>query len=82
MQSALNPPLIAAVRNKCFHKPLYNLDTPNEELIKENFDNFQVTQMFFEKHFLKGGPFLGESKIMTIGDLLAANTLEQVCYCL
>merc|ERR1712110_1086867 len=61
-QASKNPPILSAVRNKCFYKALYKLDEPDEESIKKSF---------------KGGPFLGGSTAITVGDLLAANTLEQ-----
>ena len=47
-------------------------------MIKKAFKEFQASLRVFDKLFLKGGPFLGGSTAITIGDLLAANTLEQV----
>ena len=47
-------------------------------MIKKAFKEFQASLKVFDKHFLQGGPFLGGSTAITIGDLLAANTFEQV----
>jgi len=76
-QAAKNPPLLVAVRNACFYKALFNLNEPDQEVIKKAFKEFQAALKVFDKHFLKGGPFIGGSTAITIGDLLAANTLEQ-----
>lgn len=78
VQSTKNPALLTAVRNKFFYKALYNLKEPDEELIKKAFKEFQGTLKFFDKTFMKGGPFFGGSSAINVGDLLAANTLEQV----
>ena len=48
------------------------------KLKQKVFKEFQATLRVFDKHFLKGGPFFGGSTAINIGDLLAANTLEQV----
>ena len=79
-QASKNPPILSAVRNKCFYKALYKLDEPDEESIKKSFKEFKKCLNTFDKLFLKGGPFLGGSTAITVGDLLAANTLEQVSY--
>ena len=78
VQGAKNPPLLVAVRNACFYKALFGLNEPDQEVIKKAFKEFQASLRVFDKLFLKGGPFLGGSTAITIGDLLAANTLEQV----
>ena len=76
-QSSKNPPLFLAVRNRCFYKELFKLDAPNEDVIEKNVKEFRASLTFFDNHFMKGGPFIGGSKSITIGDLLASNTLEQ-----
>ena len=77
-QSVQNPPLLSAVRNKCFYKALFKLEEPDNLLIEKFFKEFQGTMKIFDKHFLKDSPFLGGSESITIGDLIAANSLEQV----
>jgi len=76
-QATKNPPLLSAVRNACFYKALFGLNEPDKEAIKKLFKEFQASLKVFDKHFLQGGPFIGGSTAITIGDLLAANTLEQ-----
>ena len=54
------------------------MNEPDQEAIRKAFKEFQASLKVFDKHFLQGGPFIGGSTAITIGDLLAANTLEQV----
>ena len=56
VQSTKNPLLVTAVRNKCFHKALYNLNEPDEELIKKVFKEFQGTLKFFDQWFFMKFP--------------------------
>ena len=68
--------LVATIRNKFFYKLLFKRETPDETLIRTNFDNFSNSMKSFESYFLKDKKFLGGNDL-NIADLIATSTFEQ-----